>query len=186
MYDLMKESIWAFALRGIVALLFGLVVLVWPNITAVVFTFAFAILVLIEGAVMVFATLRHRHDSDLWPLYVILGGLGVLAGVYLLANPKISGLTLLFLIAAYAIARGVIDVVMGVMLRKEIKGEWLLIVGGLISIAFGCFIFAKPASGALVLLWLIAIYSMIVGVILLGVAFALDGYKRKLVASNKR
>lgn len=186
MYDLMKVSAWAIALRGIVAILFGVAVLVWPNVTAYIFTLAFAIFVLVEGGVLVLATLRHRHESELWPLYIILGLLGLAAGVYLLANPRISGLTLMFIIAAYAVARGIIDIVLGVMLRREIQGEWLLIIGGLISLAFGCFVFAKPASGALAILWLIAIFAIISGMSLLGVAFALDGYKRRLKLAERQ
>lgn len=186
MYDLMKVSAWAIALRGIVAIIFGVAVLVWPSVTAYILTLAFAIFVLAEGGVLVLATLRHRHESELWPLYIILGLLGLTAGIYLLANPRISGLTLMFIIGAYAVARGIVDIMLGVMLRHDIQGEWLLIIGGLISLVFGLFVFAKPASGALAILWLIAIFAIITGLVLLGVAFALDGYKRQQKAVKHR
>lgn len=149
--------------RGIVALVFGIMALVWPSITLHVILILFALYALISGAISAVAAVIERHENDAWPLGLIFGIISALIGLYLLGNPAVTAVVLVFLIALYAIVVGVIDLVAGITLRKVIKGEWLLIIVGILSILVGLWLFANPGGGIIGLIWFVAIYALVAG-----------------------
>jgi uncharacterized membrane protein HdeD (DUF308 family) len=106
------------------------------------------------------------------------GILGVAAGIVAFAVPGITALVLLMLIAAWAIVTGVFEIVAAIQMRKYIKGEWLLILAGIASILFGVLLFINPGAGALAVIWLIAAYALVFGVILIALSLRLHGMVR--------
>src|SRR6266540_2988482 len=110
------------------------------------------------------------HGKRMWSLLAV-GALGIVVGVLTFLWPAITALSLLLLIAAWAITTGVFEIVAAIRLRKEIDNEWLLIVSGLASVVFGALLVVWPASGALALIWLIASFAIVLGVLLLALAF---------------
>jgi uncharacterized membrane protein HdeD (DUF308 family) len=112
---------------------------------------------------------------------LLLGGLlGIGVGVLTLFHPGVTALALLFYIAIWAIATGVLEIVAAIRLRKEIEGEWLLGLAGAASVLFGALLIARPEVGALAVLWLIAAYAIVFGVILVLLAFKARGFARRL------
>jgi uncharacterized membrane protein HdeD (DUF308 family) len=107
-----------------------------------------------------------------WWLAVV-GVVSILAGVGAFLWPGMTTLVLLLLIAVWAIILGVLQIWGAIQLRKEIEGEWLLILGGLLSIVFGAILIIQPGAGALALVWMIGWFAILVGCIHIALAFRL-------------
>ncbi len=165
--------------RGIVALAFGVMVLVWPSVTLHVILILFALYALLGGAAAAVTAVVERHNENNWVLGLIFGTISALIGVYLLANPHVTALVLIFMIGLYAVVAGIIDLIVGISMRKVIKGEWILIIVGILSIGVGLYFFANPGAGAVALLWLIAIYALVSGVLLLAAAASHNAVARR-------
>jgi len=157
--------------RGVAWIFFGLVVFGWPGISLVSLTLLFGIFVLADGIGNVAAAMGGRRETEAWWILLLTGIAGIGAAVITFINPAITAVTLLFLIALWAIARGFLEVVTAVALRKDIEGELWIGVGGLVSIAFGVFLLARPEVGALAVMWALAGYAILFGAILIVQAF---------------
>ena len=159
---------WVLAIRGVVAVLFGICAFIWPGLTIAVLVLLWGAFALVDG---IFAIVSGA--SSRWWSLVAFGVLGVIAGLVALFMPGITAFALLMVIAAWAIVRGVLDIVAAIQLRRELTGEWLLALGGVASIVFGILIVMFPLSGALAVVWLIGLQALIVGVVLIALAFRL-------------
>ena len=148
---------WALVLRGVVAILFGVMTFIWPQITLATLVFLFGAYAIVDGVFAIVAGVRAPREFARWWVLLIEGILSVIAGLIAFAVPGITALLLLGLIAGWAIITGVIEIVAAVQLRKEIQGEWLLALGGITSILFGVLLLLNPGAGALAVLWLIGI-----------------------------
>lgn len=171
--DRLSRRWWAIALRGIAAILFGLLAFLMPGLTLLALVLLFAAFAIVDG---VFAIVSGARGSEGgrpdWLL--ILGGLaGVVAGVLAFVWPGITTLVLLAIIAAWAIVTGIIQIVAAYRLRDEIKGEGLLALGGVVAVLFGLALVFFPGAGALAVVWLIAAFAVVSGVMLLVLAFRL-------------
>jgi uncharacterized membrane protein HdeD (DUF308 family) len=153
-------------LRGIVAILFGFAAFVVPGITLLFLTTLFAIYAFVDG---VFALIAGLHWK--WWILSVLGVIGILAGIFAFFYPGVTAITLLFIIAAWAIIRGAAEIAAAVQLRKVIPNEWSLILGGVLSVLFGVILFAFPAIGILSVIWIIGIYAILFGLLLVVVSF---------------
>jgi uncharacterized membrane protein HdeD (DUF308 family) len=163
---------WAIALRGVVAILFGILAFLMPGLTLVALILLFGAYALVDGAFAVVAGLRRREGGPDWLL--ILGGIaGIAAGFIAFFMPGVTALVLLTIIAAWAIVTGIAEVVAAYRLREEIRGEWLLAINGILSVIFGIALVLFPGAGALTLVWLIAAYAIISGVMLVALALRL-------------
>ena len=163
-------------LRGIAAIVFGVLALAWPGITLLAMVILFGAYVLVEGiATLAMAFMRsERRRASL-----VLGGLlDIAAGIVTLLYPAISALVLLAVIAVWAIVTGIVEIYSGIELRRQIKGEGWLIIGGALSVVFGVLLLSAPGPGLLTIAWLIGIYALAFGVALLMLAFRL----RRLIA----
>lgn len=161
------RSWWVPALRGLFAILFGVLALVWPGLSLLTFIGLFAAWALFSGIASVAGAVRHRKVDDDWWLPLLLGLVSIGAAVVALVNPFLTMLVLVMVIGANALVTGVLDIVASVRLRKEIKGELLLGLAGLASIAFGAIVFLFPLAGALALVWLVSLYAIVSGALLL-------------------
>ena len=171
MNDLLSKSWRSLAMRGAVSRVFGLLAAFWPGITLLWLLVIFAAYALIQGVTSAVAAVQNRKTNDDWWLMLLWGLVGIGAGVIAFMLPNLTAVVLVLVIGATALASGIVDVVMGVRLRKVIRGEGFLILNGIISIAFGVFVFFFPGAGALALVWLIAMYAIISGLLLLALAW---------------
>jgi uncharacterized membrane protein HdeD (DUF308 family) len=153
------------ALQGIAAIVFGVVVLIWPGMTLVGLLALFGAFALVSGVLVLgsgLSLLAQRRD-DWVPL--VLGGLaGVVVGAVTFLRPGITVLALVYLIAVWAIITGVFEIVAAVDLHGETRGEWWLAIAGALSVLFGALLAIRPGVGALTVLWLIGIYAILAGV----------------------
>jgi uncharacterized membrane protein HdeD (DUF308 family) len=163
---------WALALRGVAAILLGILAFAWPGITLFVLVLFFGAYMLVDGIFAIVAAVRAAGEEDRWWLLLIEGILGVLAGLVAFFWPGLTALALLYFIAAWAIVTGIMEIVAAVRLRQEIEGEWALGLSGLLSVIFGVLLVVLPApAGLLSLVWLIGAYAVATGVLLLILAF---------------
>ncbi len=166
-----RQMWWMFAWRGAVALLFGVLALVWPGLTLLWLVALFAAYAFIGGGVSLVAGLRRRGTDDHWWLALLLGLVSLGAGVIAVVHPDLTALVLVLLMGANAIVTGILDIAIWIRLRKAIRGEWVLMLAGLVSIVFGVLVFLFPGAGALALVWLISLYAIMAGALLLVAAW---------------
>ncbi len=163
-------------LRGIAAIAFGVLAFVWPGVTLITLVFLFGAYALLDGIFAIAAAISGGTRAPRWWL-VIVGLLGIAAGILSFAWPGVTALTLLLFIAAWAIAAGVFQIIGAILLRKEIDNEWLLILSGLLSVVVGIVLLVQPGAGALALIWVIAAFSIAFGVMLVAFALRLRGFR---------
>ena len=177
MRQLLSLSWWMLALRGLAAVIFGILALAWPGATLIVVVALFAGYAIVGGGAAVVGALQNRSDRGWW-LALLLGLVSLAAGILAIFYPGITALALVLVIGVNAIFSGVLDVAMAIRLRREIQGEWLLALAGVLSILFGAFVIIFPGAGALALLWLIAVYAIALGVLLIVAGFRLRSSRR--------
>lgn len=156
---------WVVLVRGLVAIVFGVVAFTWPGLTILTLVLFYGAFVLADGILAIAAAISGRGPSQARWWLVLSGVLGILLGLVAFVFPAAVALVLLFLIAAWSIVTGVMEVVAAIQLRKEIEHEWLLIVSGVLSVLFGLVLMALPVAGALAIVWLIAAYAIVSGIV---------------------
>ncbi len=169
---------WTLVLRGAVAVLFGLAALFWPGKTLFVLILFFGAYTLVDG---IFAIVGGIMDSSRRWLLLIEGVLGVVAGLILLAWPGLGAIVLLYVIAIWAVVTGVMEIIAAISLRREIDNEWLMILGGSLSVLFGLILAFLPGAGLLSLTWLIGAFALV-----FGVAFIFLGFRVRGLGSGSR
>jgi uncharacterized membrane protein HdeD (DUF308 family) len=172
----LARSWWTVALRGVIAIIFGLAALFWPGITLATLVFLFASFVLGSGILLVITALRDRLNNVHGWLLLIEGVISIILGVFVFALPAIAALVLLYFIAAWAIMTGIFEIVAAIGLRKEIENEWLLFLVGIGSVVFGVLLVIWPGASALAILWTIGVYAIFFGILLLILAFRLRSW----------
>jgi len=180
MLKMMTGKWWVLLVRGIAAILFGLAAMVWPGLTIGALILMFGAFAIVDGVGALFAAFAHRGEAQYWWATALEGVVGILLGILVMVWPGISAIALLFWIAAWAIVTGVFEVVSAIQLRKEISGEFWLILSGLLSILFGIFAFIRPGAGALAVIWVIAIYAIAFGITLIMLSLKVRGLNKAL------
>jgi uncharacterized membrane protein HdeD (DUF308 family) len=163
----------AIAIRGVVAILFGLLTFVVPGLTLAALVLLFGAYAFVDGIFNIIAAVRRRAGDPPWWMLLLEGIVGVAAGIVTFVLPGLTALTLLYIIAAWAIVTGVLEIVAAVRLRRQLTGEWWLMLSGVLSIVFGVFVMVVPAAGALALVLWIGAYAIVFGALLLALAFRL-------------
>ncbi len=164
--EILFRNWWVLLLRGLVAIAFGVLIWVQPGISLAALVLLFGAYSMADGILGVWTAVAARKEREQWWVLLLEGLLGIGVGILTFLVPGITALVLLFYIAIWAIATGVLEIVAAIRLRKEIDGEWLLILSGLASVVFGVILMAQPGAGALAVLWLIATYAIVFGVLL--------------------
>lgn len=187
MGDLLLRRWWLVVVRGVAAILFGVLSLLWPGLTLLVLVVLFAVYALLDGiaAIAGAAADKLAPSADRW-LVGLLGAFGVLAGLVALLMPGITALVLLFLIGAWAVVTGVLEIMTGWQLRKVITGEWLLFVSGALSVVLGGLLFAFPGEGAVALVVTIAMFAILWGIVLVLLGIRLRKLGRDLASTQPR
>ena len=179
MVELLARRWWALALRGLLAVLFGILTFIIPGLTLFSLVLLFGAYAILEGVFNVVSALRGpRHH---WPL-LLECIVGILAGFLTFAWPGITALILLYVIGFWAIFTGVLEIVAGIRLRRHIDNEWLLILMGVLSVGFGVLLLVFPGAGALAIVLWIGAYALVFGIALIALAFRLRSLARGLDA----
>jgi uncharacterized membrane protein HdeD (DUF308 family) len=160
---------WLVLIRGIAAVIFGILALVWPGLTLYVLVIFFGAYAIVSGIASLMAGFRHDARSRGW--LIASGVLGVLAGIVAFVWPGITSLALLWVVAFWAIFSGVSEIVAGVQMRKVIDNEWMLIVGGVLSVIFGVLLIVWPGAGLITLAWLIGVFAILYGIAMAALSF---------------
>jgi len=173
----LSRNWWAVVLRGVLAILFGILAFAWPGITLEVLVLFFGAYALVDGVFALIAGLSNRAGPNRW--WVVLEGLvGIVVGILTFLWPGPTAFALLYLIAAWAIVTGIFEILSAIELRREISNEWLLILSGILSVIFGVLIALFPEAGALSIIWLIAIYAIVFGIMFVALGLRLRGGNR--------
>jgi uncharacterized membrane protein HdeD (DUF308 family) len=157
---------WVLLLRGLIAILFGIMAFVWPGVTLAALVLLWGAYALVDGIFEVIAGVRGK-----WWGLVFLGILGIAAGVLTFLWPGITAIALLWVIAIWAIVIGIMQISAAIRLRKEVQGEWLWILTGILTVILGVLLIARPGAGALSVLWLIGWFAIAWGILLCILAF---------------
>jgi uncharacterized membrane protein HdeD (DUF308 family) len=175
MLHLLARHWWALALRGVFAVLFGLLTFLIPGITLLTLVLLFGAYAILDGIFDIISAVRApgRH----WPL-VLEGVVGIIIGILTFIWPGITTMVLLYLIAFWAIFTGILEIVAGIRLREVIANEWLLILMGVLSVLFGFLILIFPGAGALAIIIWIGAYSLLFGIMLIALAFLLRRFRQ--------
>ena len=174
----LNGAAWAIGLWGAFSIIFGGLILAWPGITLKAFLIVLGAYFVASGLVMLVGSLVNRQES--WVIGALMGAISAIAGLYVFANPQISGLITLFVISIWAIAAGMLQIAAGF----EGKNNWWLIFAGAVYTLFGFYIFANPAEGAITLVWLVGLSTIIGGIALVITSFELNSESKKLKAKK--
>jgi uncharacterized membrane protein HdeD (DUF308 family) len=166
-------------LRGVAAILFGAFALLQPGITLAALVLMFGAYAFVDGVSMLVWSIAGRLGDSRWIALLVGGLIGIGTGVLTFFRPGLTAVALLVTIAVWAMAIGVATIVAAIQLRKEITGEWKLILSGLLSVTLGLVLLAAPGAGALAMVLWIGAYAIVVGVLLIGLGFQLRGWGRQ-------
>jgi uncharacterized membrane protein HdeD (DUF308 family) len=176
MLSSLSRNWWMVLLRGIAAIVFGVLAFVLPGLTLLTLVILYGVYALFDGVVALMAAIwtdgHAGKTGSRWWLAVV-GALGILAGLFTFFWPGITTLVLLFFIGAWSLLNGVFTIVGAIRLRKEIDNEWWLVASGVLSVLFGLGVLIVPGAGALAVVWMIGIYAILFGVLLVGFALKL-------------
>lgn len=176
MLDLLGRNWWVIALRGVIAIAFGVLSFAQPQLTLRVLVTLVGVYLLADGLSLLASYVRGDADARRagWSV-ALMGILGIVAGVAALVWPNITALTLLAVVAVWAILTGVFQIVTAIRLRRELHGELLMAIGGLLSIAFGVYLLVYPSDGLVSLVWLVGFWAIVFGITQVLLAFRIRG-----------
>ena len=169
---------WSFVVRGVVAILFGVLALAMPGTSLLALVLAWGAYTIVDGVFTLMLALQRGRAGERWGWFLVEGIVAIAAGVLTFAWPAITGLVLLIVIAVRAVVAGVAEVVAAIRLRRVIRHEWLLAASGVLSVAFGLLLLVYPGAGALAVAWLIGSYAIVFGVLLTGLGLRLYRWHR--------
>ena len=180
MRTLLVTSWWSLVLRGVIAIIAGLVTFALPGITFAALVILFGAYALLDGILNIVGAWRAAERHERWVALLIEGFVGIGAAVVTALWPAITALALVVIIAAWALVTGALEIAAAVRLRKYITGEWLLALSGVASIIFGVLLAAFPYAGALAIALWIGVYLVIFGVLLVSLGLRLRGHAKHL------
>jgi uncharacterized membrane protein HdeD (DUF308 family) len=164
---------WVLLIRGLAAIAFGILAFMWPGISLLALVVLYGAYALIDGvAALALAFTSGRGGAPWWGM-VLVGVAGIAAAVVTFLWPGITAFALLMIIAAWSIVRGIMEIVAAIRLRQVLRHEWLLALAGAISIAWGLLLVARPAAGALALVWVIGAFAIAFGIVAVTLAIRL-------------
>ena len=171
MITILTEKWWLWLIRGFAGVLFGILAFLWPALTLEILIYILGAYLLIDGIFNLIAAISNRKKTNIWWIVLLEGMAGTFAGILSFLWPQITALALLFIVAVWAIFTGILEIIEAVRLRKQIQGEWLLILSGLLSFVFGILLLIWPGSGLVVIVWIFAFYAILFGFTLVFLSF---------------
>ncbi len=176
------NSWWLYALRGVAAIIFGVLALTRPGATVLALVLVFGFYAIADGVLAIVAAFQMRELAKDWWVVLLEGLAGILVGIIALVYPSVTAVALYLLIAFWAVFTGIMEIIAAIRLRHEIENEWSLILTGVLSIILGVVLVIFPLVGAVGLVWAIGIYAILFGLLMLYLAFTVRGVARRLAA----
>jgi len=167
MASMYADTWWGLALRGLLAILFGIAVFVWPGISLLALVTLIGAYFLVDGIFALIHAFRIKAGHSRWWALLLEGLLGIAVGIMTFIWPGATTIAMLYLIAAWAIITGVLEIVAAIRYADEMEHEWLMGLAGLASVLFGLAVAVFPAAGLLAILWLIGAYAIVFGILML-------------------
>lgn len=174
--NVLARNWWAVLIRGIIAVIFGILAYLWPGATWIAVAILFGAYALIDGIFAIIATVRAAETQQRWWPFLLEGIVGILIAAITFYDVRITIFALYFTIAAWAFLTGIFEIVAAIELRKHVANEFWLILGGIASIAFAVLMIWFPLAGFLAITWLIAAYAIVFGIMLIALAFRLRSH----------
>jgi uncharacterized membrane protein HdeD (DUF308 family) len=179
--EILSRYWWMTVLRGLFWILFGVVIFARPGISLLSLTLALGIVIFADGVLNVMNAFAGRKVHEDWWVLLLLGLTGIGIGALTFYSPQTTALALVFYVAIWAIATGLLQITAAMRLRRQLAGEVWWILAGIASVIFGVLLIVQPAAGALTLLWLFAVYAIAFGVLLVLLAFRVRSGIKRLV-----
>jgi len=177
MLQTLAKNWWMVLLRGIAAIVFGVLAFAWPGLTLLTLVIIYGAYALVDGVIALIAAFSGgAKPAPTWWL-IVAGIAGIVAGIATFVWPGITALVLIVFIGVWSIVHGIFEIVGAIKLRKEIDNEWWLILAGVLSVIFGVLVLAMPGAGALALVWVIGAYAIVFGILLVGFSFKLRKHR---------
>jgi uncharacterized membrane protein HdeD (DUF308 family) len=183
MVHALARNWWALLIRGIVAIIFGILAFAWPGATIVAIGILFGAYAFVDGIFAIVAAIRAAEAHERWWPFLIEGIIGIVIAAITFYDIRITLLALYFTIAAWAFLTGILEIVAAVQLRKQIANEIWLIIGGLASILFGILMLWFPFAAAIAIIYLIGAYAIVFGIIMIAFSFRLRRHATDVGAS---
>jgi uncharacterized membrane protein HdeD (DUF308 family) len=183
MLTLLAKNWWLLALRGVVAILFGILAIAFPGLALQTFILLFAAYALVDGIAAAISAIQNRNQPNWW-VHLLEGIVSIIAGILAVIYPGLTALILLYIIALWAIVTGVLEIWAAIHLRKEIEGEFWMGLSGVLSILFGVILVLSPGTGILAVLAIVAAYAIVFGIILILLATRLRGMKDQTTSAK--
>jgi len=174
-----QEHWWAIALRGLLALIFGILVLAWPGVAIAVFVIIFGAYVFVDGIFTLVAAIRYKAGAGRRTWLFIRGIAGIIVGLFIFFLPEIAALALVILIAAWALVTGVMELIFAFSANQDSAIRWMFAISGILSLILGILMLARPLLGAFVIAWVIGAYAVLAGILLIILGFRLRSVKSK-------
>ena len=182
--DILSRNWWMVLVRGLAWILFGVVLFAWPGISLLSITLILGLTLLLDGVLNVANGIRERKQHDDWWILLLIGLAGTAIGLFAVVNPAVASLALVFYIAIWAIATGLMQILAAIRLRKVIEGELWLALAGAATVIFGVLLAANPGVGALAVIWIIGVYAIAFGVILVLLSFRVRNMAHRVSAAR--
>lgn len=173
MLHALARNWWALLLRGIAAVVFGLLAFFWPGATGVALVILFGAYAFVDGIFALISAVRAAEAHHRWMAFAIEGIVGLVIAAITLFDLQLAAFALYFMIAAWAILTGIFELLAAFRLRKDLPNEWLLVLGGIASVVFGVLLIVYPLVGILTVIWLIGAYAILFGVLMIGLSLRL-------------
>jgi len=186
MLKMMSGKWWALVLRGSLAVLLGILALLFPIHTVRVLFILVGIFLILDGVIMAGSSLSHRSRVSAWWIFFVEGVLGFMIGIFALLRPETAAAVLVFLVGLWAIITGILEIAAGFRLRAAVQGEWLLIAGGVLSFIFGLIMVFVPSTAVVAILWLVALYFILFGAVLIFLGFRMRPFREGLQPDQNR
>ena len=181
MVEFLEKTWWIAVLRGLIAILFGIFALVNPEGAGSLMVLIFGIFLLVDGLLNLIGSILYYRTAVDWWVYLVIGMLEIGVAIITFVRPEITGTVLAILIGLWALFKGLIELMAGIALRDEVRGEWILILAGILTIAFGFFALMLPFTESVAAIWMLGLYALLNGTLWVVIGFEARSLASELV-----